>query len=180
MKAPFFIYCFRFFLSILTAAAAFVSSAHLVAAAGFGVSPSSLEFVVEKGSEASRQIIIYNTREPVEFIAVSSSPELIQVYPEAGVVAGEGTARLTVTAFGKKTGVANERIAISFRNPQINGGSEVALSLGTYVAARLSVVELAAKSANAFVGFLVSSGVFVAGLLAYLPIRKRLRQPLHM
>ena len=184
MKRAFFIYYFRYFSFFIFAVTAIVIGAtinsHIAAASGFGVSPSSLEFAVEKGSEASRQLIIYSTGGPSEFNAVSSNPELIKVHPETGTITEEGAAWLIVTAFGKKAGVANEHIAISFKNPQINGNKEIALSLGTYVAARLSVVEMAAKSANAFVGFLVSLGIIAAGLSVYSPTRNRIRQALRV
>ena len=184
MKRAFFIYYFRYFSFFIFAATAIVTGAtinsHIAAASGFGVSPSSLEFVVEKGSEASRQLIIYSTGDATEFNAVSSNPEMIMVYPSAGIISEKGTERLTVTAFGKKAGVANEHITISFQNSQIKGNEEVALSLGTYVAARLSVVEMAAKSANAFVGFHVSLGIVAAGLSIYSSIRSSLRQPLRV
>lgn len=165
-------YCFRFWLVVAAAIACFSQD---IAAAGFGVSPSSMEFVVEKGSEVSRQLIIYNTGRSAGFNAVSSNPELISVAPGNGTISEDGIEKLTVTAFGKKAGSVDGQVVI-YVNPQGEGDSDISLSLGTSVAVKLLVAELEAVPANFLVGSFLSASIVIAGLLAYFPIRSRARQ----
>ena len=174
MRAFLLLYLFCF---IAMGAGILVCNSKVSVAAGFGVSPSTLDFTVEKGSEASRQLIIYNTGDAAEFKAVSSNPELISVYPISGTISEEGTEKLTVTAFGKKAVAADEQIMISM-NPQISRAGDISLLLGTNVAARVRVIQSAARSADFLVGSLLSASIVIAGLLAYLPIRGMVRQPL--
>ena len=174
MRAFLFLYLFCF-----AAGSILICSSEASVAAGFGVSPSTLDFTVEKGSEASRQLIIYNTGQAAEFNAVSSNPELISVYPSSGAISEEGTKRLAVTVFGKNEGVAYEHIVISM-NPRMSMAGDISLSLGTNIAAKVHVIESAARYANFLVGILLSAGIIIAGLLAYLSIRGIVRQPLRI
>jgi len=183
MRFSFFVYYFRFF--VLAAAiipiAIVVINSQTVAAAGFGVSPSKLEFVVEKGSEASRQLIIYNTgKEAAKFTARSSNPETAQVLPEKGTIRGEGTALVTVIARGikrDKEGKSEEEIIINFNNPNSNADKGVSLSLGTAVPVRLQVLEGAHRSANVFVGMALSASIVLTGLAAHYASKRKAKKP---
>lgn len=167
MKVSFFIYCFLFL-----AAAAFIDSPQTASAAGFGVSPSNINFVVEKGSSASRQLIIYNTGAYAQFTAISDDPA-IAVEPSSGAL-GEGkAAAITVTASAKNPGRSASEILVSLVHGSGNPDREVRLALGTRVGVSLSVVESALQSANPVVGMLVSAGMVVAGLSAYLALRRK-------
>ncbi len=177
-KIRYYFYYFRLWLVVAAALAFFACFSQDIAAAGFGVSPSSMEFVVEKGSEVSRQLIIYNTGKAAEFEAKSSNPGLIKVYPDKATISGYESKKLTVTAFGKKSGAVDGHIVISV-TPQAQGDSDISLSLGTSVAVKLLVAELAAGSANFMVGSFLSASIVIAGILIYLPIRNRARQSLH-
>lgn len=176
MRNPFFIYCFRFLLLAAAAAAVLTASkANVANAAGFGVSPSNIDFIVEKGSSASRQLIIYSTGADAKFVAASENPELA-VLPSAGAL-GEGeSAAITVTATGKKIGKSDGEILISLSHDSGNAGNGVLFSLGTRVGVSLAVVESAMPSANFFVGMLTSAGVVMVGLSAYLALRRKSAQ----
>lgn len=165
MKVSFFIYCFLFL-----AAAAFIDFPQTASAAGFGVSPSNINFVVEKGSSASRQLIIYNTGADAQFTAISDDPA-IAVEPSSGALGEGNAAAIRVTAAGKKAGKSSSEILISLVHVSTNADREVRLALGTRVGVSLAVIESAVQSANFFVGLLISAGVVVAGLSAYLALR---------
>ncbi len=164
------IYYFLFFLFI--AAAAVIHSPQSAIAAGFGVSPSSLEFTVEKGSEASRQLTIYNTGADAQFAAISGNPA-VTVAPGTAMVGESKSVVATVTATGKKLGKSSGEILISFTPEGSSAGNEVLFSLGTRVGVSLNVVESAMHSANFFVGILTSAAIVVSGLSAYLALRRK-------
>ena len=170
MRASCLIYFFGF-LSI--AAIIFVGNTQFSVAAGFGVSPSTLDFTVEEGSESSRQLIIYNTGKESGFSVQSSSPEVVLVFPSSGTLPEGGTAIVTVTAFGKKVGTSESEITVSV-NSHENG--RVGVALGAAVAVKLSVVKGSVLSANAFVGMLLSTFIVMFGLCAYHISRKKVRQ----
>ena len=180
MKVSSFIYYFRFFLFLFLATAA-ISLAHTesVVAAGFGVSPSSLDFVVEKGSAASRQLIVYNTGADARFTAISEDPA-IAIVPSEGLLGKGKSAAVTVTAAGKKSGKSSSEILISFITNNGRADKEVQFSLGTRVGVSLNVFENSLSSlppANFFVGILTSVVIVATGLSAYLPVRNRLKRP---
>ena len=154
------------------AVAAVACSPHRAIAAGFGVSPSSLEFTVEKGAEASRQLMIYNTGAAARFVANSGNPA-ITVVPGTAMLGESESAVATVTATGKKLGKSSGEILISFTPDGSSAGNEVLFSLGTRVGVSLNVIESSARSANFFVGMLTSSAVVVGGLFAYLALRRK-------
>lgn len=173
MRNPFLIYHFRFlFLAAAVAAVLIASKANAVNAAGFGVSPSSIDFIVEKGSSASRQLIVYNTGADAKFVAISENPELA-VLPSAGILGESESAAVTVTATGKKIGKSSTEILISLAHNRNNADDGVRFSLGTRVGVSLAVIESAIPSANFFVGMLASAGIVVGGLSAYLAIRSK-------
>lgn len=174
MKASFFIYYFLF-----VAAMAFTGSPQAASAAGFGVSPSDINFVVENGLSASRQLIIYNTG-PASVFTVVSEDSAIAVEPSSGTLEKGNTAAIIVTASGKKPGKSASEILVSLAHGSGNPDGEVRLSLGTRVRVSLSVVESALQSANPFVGALISAAMVVAGLLVYLPTRNRIRRPAYL
>lgn len=162
--------CSSFIYSFLLFAAIMVSQA---AAAGFGVSPSSLEFQVEAGSQSSRQLLLYNTdMETVEFSMATSNPETLQIWPEIVTVAGDSVAGIRVTAIGAKPGEAMEEISISMSGGGREG--EVGLALGTMVPAKLRVINGQAITANAVIGTLLSAGIAFFGTAAYLLARAKL------
>lgn len=165
-----FIYYFSFFLAVAASTAGYFP--HRAVAAGFGVSPSSLNFVVEEGSESSRQLIIYNTGADALFMASSDNPA-ITVTPSTAMLGESESAAVTVTATGKKAGKSSGEILISFIPEGSSAGNEVLFSLGTRVGVSLTVVESAMSSANFFVGVLASAGIVVAGLSAYLALRRK-------
>lgn len=169
MRAFGAIYCFLF---LLAATAAIVTSSSNAAATGFGVSPSSIDFAVEKGSSASRQLIIYSTGADAQFVAISESPE-VTVAPSAGILSESKPVVVTVTATGKKLGKSGSEILISLAHNSGNAGNEVRFSLGTRVGISLSVVERTAESANPLAGMLTSSAIVVGGLSAYLTLRRK-------
>lgn len=173
MNALSFIYYFRFFIIAAAIITVIANNSQTVAAAGFGVSPSTLDFTVEEGSESSRQLIIYNTGKESEFSIESSSPEVVRASPSSGILPEEGTAVATVTALGKKVGTSESKLAISFGSHARN---EVSVALGTIVAVKLSVVKGPALSASAFVGMLLSTFIVLFGASAYCASRKKIRQ----
>ncbi|MBI2141658.1 hypothetical protein HYU16_04530 [Candidatus Woesearchaeota archaeon] len=179
MQRSFFTYYFLFLL--LAAATVAINASQNANAAGFGVSPSNMEFIVEKGSQASRQLMLYNTNEEAaEFTAMSSNPETTKVSPERGTVPGEGTTSITVTARGikkNKEGKSEGEIVISFDNRNIDADREVSLSLGTAVAVKVDVVKGAALAVNAIIGVIVSASIVMAGLAAYYATRRRAGKP---
>lgn len=183
MQYSFFIYYFRFFLFLslaATAAMVFISvNSQTANAAGFGVSPSSLEFTVEKGTEVSRQLIIYNTGRAAEFEAESSNLELVMVYPSSGIIDEGGTATITVTATGKTAGTKKEEINVRISGLSElsgNGDKEVGISLGAGIPVKVIVVNSASVAANAFVGVMLAMGIVLFGLAAYYASRKKIRQ----
>ncbi len=171
-----FIYYFSFFLAVAASTTSYFP--HRAVAAGFGVSPSSLDFTVVEGSESSRQLTIYNTGADARFMASSDNPA-ITVVPSTAMLGKSESAAVTVTAAGKKAGKSSGEILISFIPEGGSAGNEVLFSLGTRVGVSLAVIENAVQSANFFVGMLASAGIVVAGLSLYLPIRSRVRHPLH-
>lgn len=170
MRAFSLIYWFCF---LSAAAIIFAANTKSSAAAGFGVSPSALDFTVEESSESSRQLIIYNTGKESEFSVKSSSPELLRAFPLSGTLPEGGTAAVTVTALGKKVGTSESEITVSF-NSHENG--KVGVALGAAVAVKLSVVKGPALPASAFVGTLLSTGIVLFGASAYCASRKKIRQ----
>ncbi|MBI2580336.1 mobile sperm domain-containing protein [Candidatus Woesearchaeota archaeon] len=159
------------------AATVAINASQNVNAAGFGVSPSGLEFAVEKGAQASRHLIIYNTYEvTAEFSVTSGNPSALIVTPDRGVIEEGGTALVTVTAIGKDVGTAAEEISIGISNYNANSDREVSLSLGTTVAAKITVAKNGSLAANVFVGALLSASIVFAGLAAYYASRKKVRQ----
>ena len=172
MKAPYFIYCFLFL-----AAVAFIDVTQASIAAGFGVSPSAIDFTVEKGSAASRQLIIYNTGPDAQFTAVSEDPA-ITVKPDKGIL-GKDKSVVTVTATGRKVGKSSGEILISLLPNSGKADKEVRFSLGTRVGVSVRVLESAVPSASPFVGMLTSAGIVAAGLSAYLPVRNKLKRQLY-
>lgn len=182
MNVSFFISCCRFFILFFAAAAVTavtaITNSQNVGAVGFGVSPSSLEFVVEKSTQAQRQLIIYNTgEETAEFSATSSSPLALRVTPEKGIIKESGTAAVIVTATGKDVGTAIEEISIGINKHNSNSDKEVSLSLGTEIAVKLAVVETSALAANAFIGALLSISIVLTGVAAYYASKKKARKP---
>ncbi|MBI3036694.1 mobile sperm domain-containing protein [Candidatus Woesearchaeota archaeon] len=164
MQRSFFIYYFLFLLFV--AATGAISASQNVTGAGFGVSPSGLEFVVEKGAQASRHLIIYNTgKESAGFRAQSSDPVVIKVSPETGFVEAEGSAAVEVTATGSKIGQTSGEVIISFGSH--GSHNEVSLELGTAVPVKLTAFKKAEAAANAFIGMLLSASIVFAGLAAY-------------
>lgn len=170
MHALRFIYYFSFFLAV--AAAAIIHSPQSAVAAGFGVSPSALEFTVEKGAEASRQLTIYNTGADAQFVAISENPA-VTVVPGTAMLGESESAVATVTATGKKLGKSSGEILISFTPEGSSAGNEVLFSLGTRVGVSLNVIESSARSANFFAGALTSAAIVVGGLSAYLALRRK-------
>ena len=170
MRASFLIYLFCF---LSAAAIIFAVNTKSTAAAGFGVSPSTLDFTVKEGSESSRQLIIYNTGKESEFSAESSSPEVVLVFPSSGTLPEGGTAIVTVTAFGKKAGTSESEITVSV-NSHENG--RIGVALGAAVAVNINVIKSSALSANALVGMLLSTGIVLLGITAYYVSRKKIRQ----
>ncbi|MBI2550542.1 hypothetical protein HYV83_05185 [Candidatus Woesearchaeota archaeon] len=170
MKASCLIYWFCF---LSAATIIFAGNTKSSAAAGFGVSPSTLDFTVEEGSESSRQLTLYNTGKESEFNAESSSPEVVLVSPSSGTLPEGGTVAVTVTAFGKKAGTSESEIIMSV-NSHENG--RVSVALGAAVAVKLSVVKGSVLSANAFVGILLSASIVLFGLSGYYASRKKVRQ----
>lgn len=174
MRPCFFAHSFRFFVfTAAVIAVIIVNNSFAVIATGFGVSPSSLDFTVEEGSESSRQLIIYNTGKESGFNVESSSPEAVRVFPSGGTLPEGGTALVTVTAFGKKAGSSESEITVSV-NSHDNG--RVGIALGAAVAVKLNVVKGSALSASAFVGMLLSAGIVLFGVAAYYALRKKIRQ----
>ncbi|MBI2144763.1 hypothetical protein HYU18_00400 [Candidatus Woesearchaeota archaeon] len=148
-----------------------VATAGNAGAAGFGVSPSSLEFSLSEGSEASRQLVIFNTgKDSVDF-SILASPS-IRVRPESGEIGGGKAAAATVTVIGTKAGVANGELAVSLGSSR-NAENRVSLSLGTSVPVTVRVVK-GVPAASAFVGILVSVVIVVAGLGVCIPLRQNL------
>ncbi len=170
MKASCLIYWFCF---LSAATIIFCVNTKSSAAAGFGVSPSALEFTVEEGSESSRQLIIYNTGKESGFSAESSSPEAVLVFPPSGTLLEGGTAIVTVTAFGKKIGTSESEITVSVNSDE-NG--KVGVELGAAVAVNINVIKSSALPANAFVGMLLSASIVLSGVAAYYASRKKVRQ----
>lgn len=174
MRPCLFAHSFRFFLfTAIVIAVIIVNNSLAVIAAGFGVSPSSLDFTVEEGSEASRQLTIYNTGKESGFNVESSSPELVQVFPSSGTLPEGGLVLVTVTAFGKKVGSSENELKISFASQT---SKEVSVALGAVVAVKLNVVKGSALSASAFVGMLLSTSIVLFGLAAYYALRRKIRQ----
>ncbi len=171
MQRSLFIYYFLFLL--LAAATGAINASQNVTGAGFGVSPSTLDFIVEEGSESSRQLIIYNTGKESEFNAGSSSPEVVQVFPSRGTLPEGGQVLATVTAFGEKVGTSKNEVMVSV-NSHENG--KVGVELGAAVAVNINVIKSSALSANAFVGMLLSTGIVLFGIAAYYASRKKIRQ----
>lgn len=167
MRRSFFIYYFLFLL--LAAATGIVNASQDVAGIGFGVSPSSLEFAVEEGAQASRRLIIYNTaEEAAEFTAGSSDPDVIRVNPETGSVEAEGSTVVEVTATGSKTGQTKGEVVISLGgHSSHNSSNEVRLELGTAVPVKITAFRKAGAMANAFIGMLLSASIVFAGLMVY-------------
>ena len=124
MRAFLLIYLFCF---IAAAAGILVCSSKASVAAGFGVSPSTLDFSVEKGSKVARQLIIYNTGEAAAFRAASSNPLAVQVSPSEGVIGTGAASHITVTATGEKAGSSREEIIVSFSS--LGSVNDVALQL---------------------------------------------------
>ena len=149
-----------------------VCNSKVSVAAGFGVSPSTLDFTVEKGSEASRQLIIYNTGDAAEFKAISSNPALVQVSPSEGIISTGAASHITVTATGENAGSSLEEITVSLSSH--NNGGEVSLQLGTAIAVRLYVVESAKKLANPAVGLVIAASILLVGTAAYYISRRNL------
>ena len=147
-------------------------------AAGFGVSPSTIDFAVEKGSSVSRQLIIYNTGPAAQFTAISENPA-ITVKPGNGILGESEMATVTLTAAGKNVGRSGGEILISLVPDNGNSDKEVKFSLGTRVGVSLSVVESALPSASLFVGMLTTAVIVAAGLSVYLQVRRRTRHPLY-
>mgnify|MGYP001569348953 CR=1 FL=1 len=176
MRLPYSIYYFRFLLAAAAAAVFFIYSSQDIAATGFGVSPSSLEFLVEKGSEVSRQLMIYNTGATTKFEAESSNPELIKIHPASGAISEAGIAIVTVTARGKAAGTKEEEISVRIGGFSSNGDSEVEILLGTGIPVKVMVINSAAAAANAFVGVMLAAGIVLVGAFAYYASRKKIRR----
>ncbi|MBI2176498.1 hypothetical protein HYU40_04115 [Candidatus Woesearchaeota archaeon] len=163
------IYCFCL---LAFAASVTAVNSQLSNAAGFGVSPSSIEFVIEKGSSASRQLIIYNTGTDAQFTAVSENPA-ISAEPDNGMLKNGKSTAIKVTANGEKPGKSASEILVSLAHGSDNPDGKVRLSLGTRVRVSLTVIESAVQSADFFVGALTSAAITVAGLSAYLALRRK-------
>ncbi|MBI2144303.1 mobile sperm domain-containing protein [Candidatus Woesearchaeota archaeon] len=153
---------------ILVIAAA---NAKAASASGFAVSPSSLEFNVETGSQVQRQLAIYNIgKEPAEFSAASSNPQAVVVSPNTGIISGGSKAVITATAKGTKAGASSGEIVIGLSS---GSNKEVSLSLGTAVAVKVNVLKGAALAANAFFGVMLSAGIVATGLAGYYTLKRR-------
>lgn len=148
----------------------FIFAAGHVVAAGLGVSPSSLEFSVREGEEASRQLVIYNTGTDAAEFSISASSSHIKVFPESGKIAGGKAAVSTITAAGAKPGLDSGELIVSLGS----GSSEnrIAFALGTAIPVSLNVIANGAAAANGAIGALVSAGTFVAGLAGYYRLRR--------
>ena len=145
-----------------------------VSAAGFAVSPSSLEFTVEKDSHAQKQLRIYNSgEEGAEFAAQSSNKDVVKVSPEKGFVEGEGPAVVTVTATGVRMDSTSEEVLISFSSRNSNANREVSLELGTAVPVKITAVKSAEAAANVVIGSFLSVSIVMVGLAIYYSRRKR-------
>lgn len=146
----------------------FAISSKTAYAAGFAVSPSSLDLTVEKGSQVQRQLKIYNTaEEDTDFTAVSSNPAAIMISPERGFIESEGAAFVTLTATGTRTGKSEEEVVISFGSRDSYRRGEVDLEVGTAVPVRLKVLKRAETAANALFGIFISASIVVIGIAAY-------------
>ena len=156
----------------ILAAAAALSQATLVAAAGFGVSPGTLEFALEEGTVASRQLSLYNLGSQAQFTAVSSNPGLVQVSQESGTIAAGSAATITVTASAAaaKKGRHSEAITVTMGSNQEN---EIRLAIGTVVPVTITITNTIA-AANAAIGLAVSAGIVATGLFVYSPLARRL------
>ncbi len=150
------LFLFYFFLLIAIADAA--------AAAGFGISPSSLGFGMEEGSESSRQLVLYSTGKQADFTITSSSKNVV-VAPSSGVLPDNGRAVVTITARGRKAGTFREELAVRFYDKP--GGIQVSIGLGMSVAVNMVVSKPAGAEASAAVGSLLSAGIVLSGVAAY-------------
>lgn len=159
MNAQFLFYCFLFFILMEGNAAA----------AGLGVSPSSLKFVIDEGEKASRQLVIYNSGADLAEFSISASSEHITISPESGRIEGGKAAVSTITAAGAKPGASTAEVTISLGSR--GREREIALTLGSVIPVSIDVIAKAA-SANAAVGLLVSASTFVIGLAAYYRLRR--------
>lgn len=161
MNTQLFFYCFLFFI-LMTGN---------MAAAGLGVSPSSLKFIIDEGEEASRQLLIYNTGDnEASFRVESSNSGRLGISPGTVTIQAGGMAPIIVTASGTVVGKSLETIFV-----EADGKEDgVGLALGTAIVAEITVVKAATLTANAIVGASLSSGIVLLGLSAYLHARKRL------
>ncbi len=151
--------------------AAMLHGPGIASAAGIGIAPSSLDFSVNEGSSASRQLLVYNTGSgEAIFSLASSSTERLSVKPEKAAIPGGGMASFIVTASGTRAGESDEAIFGEVED----GSGGVRISLGTAVRVKIRVANAALQPANAFVGVSLSAGIVMAGLSAYRLARKRL------
>jgi len=154
----------------------FLAAAQSVFAYGFGISPSELNFAVEKGAESSRQLILHNTGSQVKFTAASDNG-LVSVSPASGIVPENGKTAVAVAVSGNRAGEFHDTVTVRFFNP--DDASGVSLGLGMSVAVRISVTEPVAAQASIIVGSLISTGIIASGLSAYLAA-KRLKKAQHL
>jgi hypothetical protein len=140
-------------------------------ASGFGVSPSELDFVIEKNTEVSRQINIYNTGEETEFKAMSSNPDILSVYPNKGIIPKDGSTYIKITAKGTEPGHSEEKITISVGNYDESIG-KITMALGTTVSVKILVFKSAPVQASMFLGSTLSASIVITGLSGYLARRK--------
>ena len=139
-------------------------------AAGFGVSPGSLNITLEEGSEVSRQLLIYNTGFNAADFSITTGAG-IKAFPSSGRIDGKKSAVVEIKVIGARAGLQDSDIMVSIAEPSIDG--EISFSLGTVIP--VSVKTLAGKSlaANAFGGGLLSLGIIFSGIVVYRLIRQK-------
>lgn len=144
---------------------AFLIFSQIAAAAGFGVSPASLDFVVWEGGSASKLLTIYNTGSAAYFAVAAGS---VKAEPGSGYLESGGSAAVKVTASYKEEGYYADELDILLSSGKSNA---VELAVGTTVPVSVTVLRNA-LSAEPVIGLLTSGSIVAAGLGSYFAARK--------
>jgi hypothetical protein len=143
---------------------------NIVSANGFGVSPSSLNFSIFKGSESSRQVIIYNTGNEDAFFNATTTNLSIALFPSFGLIEKNSRSLIEVKVSGSRIGEENGEVIIRFSSPKAE--NMVSLGMGLSVKVGIAVNNPPRTDPDTLIGSVISAGIIITGFSSYSAFRK--------
>lgn len=131
-----------------------------VYAQGIGISPAQLEFDLQEGEVAERQIIIYSNSPAQENFVAKTDLEGLTIHPDTGFINQEK--KLIVSVRGRKPGKRDGYITLQFKGD----GRGMRINTGAMVKVLMNVREKESQI-SVVKGVTITSGIVLVGLASY-------------